>query len=137
MRVLVRGTLLVLLVAVCTAGQRASAPARPPSEITVKLGQTAGCGPGMSICFEDVLEDSRCPVGATCVWAGNAKVALMVERTGESPVRIELNTTLEPRSGKISNTTVELADLSPTRRVGEELDKRLYVVTLRLKSDQP
>lgn len=119
---------------VAYAGKR---PARPASEVTVKLGEVADCGRGMAIRFEDVLEDSRCPVGATCVWVGNGKVALSVERTGESPVKIELNTTLEPKSAKVSNTTVELADLTPTRKVGETLDKRLYVVTLKLKSDQP
>lgn len=87
----------------------------------------------MSIRFEDVLEDSRCPVGATCVWAGNARVALTVERTGEDPARIELNTLREPRSATVSGCTVDLADLTPTRKVGEELDRRAYAVTLKVK----
>ncbi|MFH1764671.1 MAG: hypothetical protein ABIF09_10810 [Gemmatimonadota bacterium] len=26
--------------------------------------------------FGEVLEDSRCPVDVTCVWAGNAKVVI-------------------------------------------------------------
>jgi hypothetical protein len=133
-KVLVRGILLFLVV-VCTAAPRASDPMRPPLEITLRMGQAVRCGRGIVIRFQDVLQDSRCPEGATCISAGNARVALSVRRTWKRPLRIELNTNLEPRIARISNYTVELVRLSPTRRVQENLDKRAYVVTLRVKSE--
>lgn len=37
----------------------------------VKIGEK-------SVKFKEVLSDSRCPTGATCVWAGEAKVLLEI-----------------------------------------------------------
>ena len=33
---------------------------------------------GHSLRFVDVVEDSRCPTGVTCIWGGRAKVRLSV-----------------------------------------------------------
>src|SRR5687767_9003680 len=51
----------------------------------------------ISIKFLAVLEDSRCPVRATCVWAGNAKIRISVKKGKSAPRIAELNTLTEPR----------------------------------------
>ncbi len=56
-----------------------------PPKIGVKLalGETVTIA-GTTIEFVKVLEDSRCPKDVTCVWAGQAKVALEVtSKSGE------------------------------------------------------
>ena len=136
MKTLVHGILL-LLIAVCAAAPRASDPRTPPYEVTLRMGQTVRCGHGIAIRFQDVLQDSRCPEGATCISAGNARVALTVRRTWRRPARIELNTNAEPRIAKISNYTVELVRLAPARKVNEKVDKKAYVITLRVKGGSP
>jgi hypothetical protein len=133
-KTLVRGILLFLVVA-CTALPRASDPMGAPLEITLRMGQMVDCGLGMAIQFQDVLQDSRCPEGASCIWAGNARVALTVKRTSRRPVSIELNTNADPKSAEIGNYSIELVHLRPTRRVNEKLDKRTYTVTLRVKGE--
>ncbi len=41
--------------------------------------------------FDSLLEESRCPVNVTCVWAGNAKISLTFFAS-ENKSRFELNT---------------------------------------------
>ncbi|RMB56453.1 hypothetical protein EAX61_14555 [Dokdonia sinensis] len=38
---------------------------------------------GVVITFLEVLEDSRCPKGTTCIWAGQAKVKVLVKEKGQ------------------------------------------------------
>lgn len=44
------------------------------------------------ICFESVVGDSRCPDGAECIWAGDAKVKLKYLRSNDDPLYFTLNT---------------------------------------------
>ena len=59
------------------------------------------------------VEDSRCPQGVTCVWAGNAKVTIKVtNRKGESKT-FDLNTNLEVRSVKFEDYEIKLVSVEP------------------------
>lgn len=122
---------LALLLASCTAAPRAGDAAQPP-EVAVKIGQSADCGGGLVIRFEAVLQDSRCPQGAACVWAGNARIALAATAAGKEPARLELNTGLEPKSATVAGRTVELLRLEPLRKVHEDMDPKAYVATLKI-----
>ena len=55
--------------------------AAPQIAIKVPLGETVVLG-DVSITFEKVIEDSRCPEGVQCVWAGNAKILVKVSHDG-------------------------------------------------------
>jgi len=46
----------------------------------------------MYICFDSVLNDSRCPTGAFCFWEGNASVRFKLEKGDNKPVLFDLNT---------------------------------------------
>ena len=35
------------------------------------------------VTFLEVLEDSRCPIGTTCIWAGQARVKVLVKGKGQ------------------------------------------------------
>ena len=64
-----------LLWAPASCDQKATVPLK--QEFDLKLGQSAVAGDErLKINFVSVVEDSRCPEGATCIWAGNAKIAL-------------------------------------------------------------
>ena len=49
----------------------------PQITFKVPLGETATVN-DIKIEFLEVVEDSRCPKGTTCVWAGQAKIKLWV-----------------------------------------------------------
>lgn len=82
----------------------------------------------LRIKFKEVLEDSRCPLNAMCVWAGNARIVLDVNGT-----LFELNTNLEPRAAFYAGYKITLIRLHPYPNVEtmpiqpEEYSASLYV----------
>ena len=49
----------------------------PTGEVRVALGESVAVD-GVPVRFVRVAEDSRCPPGVTCVWAGRARVELVI-----------------------------------------------------------
>jgi hypothetical protein len=62
--------------------QRAVALAEP-GVVAVRIGETADLGGGLLVRPVEVLEDSRCPHNARCVWAGRLRLRVNVEGVGE------------------------------------------------------
>lgn len=104
----------------------------PPADVAVRVGESAACGEGLTVKFEEVLQDSRCPQGVSCVWSGNARVALTFALSGGKPERVELNTNLEPRSLDVLGYTVQLVSLSPVPKIHEKTDAKSYTATLKI-----
>ena len=133
-KVLMTATLAFLAFCSLSPGQ---APAEPSGEeVQVAVGETAKLKPsGLTICFESVLEDSRCPRDALCVRAGNGKVSLVVGLGYCRPAPLVLNTSEAPRSSKMYGYEITLVRLEPLRKMGETIDKGRYVVTLSVKKN--
>jgi hypothetical protein len=68
--------------------EASEAPFRFPGTVAARLGQEVRLG-DIRIRPLAVVEDSRCPLGVTCVWAGRLRVRVAVSGAGE-PV-MELN----------------------------------------------
>ncbi|PKL75416.1 MAG: hypothetical protein CVV27_15490 [Candidatus Melainabacteria bacterium HGW-Melainabacteria-1] len=85
--------------------------------------------------FAAVLEDSRCPQGARCVWAGQVRVKLRF-RVGEGqPEELELR--LPAPGDKPPRTTdgvyaFALEDLLPYPSVGQQATRSDHVLKLRI-----
>ena len=107
-------------------GRRAAPPGggTPPPETRAPPGHTFTIKVGevvlvrethVIIFFEGVLEDSRCPTGVQCPWAGNAAVRFEVslDNAELAPQPIVLNTTLEPRQTDKFARTIRLEGLDP------------------------
>jgi hypothetical protein len=48
----------------------------------VKAGQTVGLTNGeLFFSFDSVINDSRCPIGIECIWAGSATIHLTFQET--------------------------------------------------------
>ena len=62
---------LLAMPLVCAALVACTAPAapRPGGTFTLERGQAVDVAPDLSVTFDDV-DDSRCPPGVHCVWAG-------------------------------------------------------------------
>lgn len=93
-RPMARTVTVVLVLFVLLVGGCASAPGPKGvdlgEECTLAVGQSAVVAGGdLEIRFVEVLEDSRCPKGAACVWEG--RVDCMVEvKEGDSSQQIKL-----------------------------------------------
>jgi hypothetical protein len=107
--------------------QDATAPSRAPEEalasasasvsldqpFELRVGRSATvAGEGLTVSFEAVPSDSRCPTGVQCVWAGNAVVQVVLSKDGKA-FGAELNTNLEPTSVDYLNYNVALVSLAP------------------------
>ena len=75
--------------------------------------------------FKEVPEDSRCPEGVTCVWAGNAQVVLILNDS-----TVNLNTYLEPMKTNASGYLVTLVAVSPYPVYEQVIKKEEYVARL-------
>ncbi len=80
-------SLLMLLVTIgCTSNKKA---VNPENKINISLGETITIE-NHQVKFVKVLEDSRCPKDATCIWAGRAIVRLEISREGKDTIAKEL-----------------------------------------------
>lgn len=99
---------------------------------TLAVRQTARVvGTGVEVTLLSVPEDSRCPAGVTCAWAGNARVRLRGGQAGAARA-VELNTTLEPRAAELLGLRVELLGVEPVPEPGEAIAPESYRARLRV-----
>lgn len=103
-------------------------------EMTLRVGEEkAVANSVVRLAFGLVVEDSRCPIDAMCVWQGNAMVELGI-RAGMGPTfPIRLNTTLEPRSTVWNGIRISLLELQPAPRAAEPTKADAYQVKVRLE----
>jgi hypothetical protein len=83
--------------------------------------------PEWNLKFAEVLEDSRCPEGAQCPWAGNAKIRLTIN--GQN---IELNSYSDPKQAAVDDYQITLEALSPYPKQNETIAKEAYRAKLRI-----
>lgn len=57
--------------------------------VAAGINQTADLGNGLRVRPLEVLEDSRCPQNARCVWAGRLRLRVNVEGVGEREITAE------------------------------------------------
>jgi hypothetical protein len=98
------------------AGCSLTAPAGVPAgrDFELALGESVMVeGSGVTLTFEDVPSDSRCPTDVVCVWAGNAQVRVVV--AGAAAGAVELNTSLDPTKAAIDGIELRLVGLAPAR----------------------
>ncbi len=79
--------------------------------------------------LDSVAEDSRCPEGMMCVWAGNARVVLTVIHALDHTA-ISLNTTLKPKEVTWLHYNFKLLSLSPYPKTAGNIKPEDYVAEL-------
>jgi len=95
-------------------------------EIQIKFGESVALERGiLTIKFKSLVGDSRCPQGVVCVWAGNAEVILEVSKN-----EIALNTLLDPKEKVVGDYNIQLLDVIPYPKAGEELKPEDYSVRI-------
>lgn len=84
----------------------------------------------LSIRFTELIEDSRCPTGTNCVWAGNAKIRISVRRSGRSAQSFELETNGAGNSVNYQGYKITLTALTPHPAINIRINRNGYVATL-------
>jgi len=88
----------------------------------------------IKIKFVEMVEDSRCPTGTNCIWAGNAKVK--IELTSRQRTQtFEINSFLQPTAVKFSGYLIKLASLTPKPAAGEKIDPSKYLAMFEVDKE--
>ena len=103
-------------------------------EFTLAVGQSAVVDDDVRLTLKAVTDDSRCPVDVTCVWEGDAKVAVEV-LTPTPRAEHELHTSgrdsHEARHGAYRITLVKLEPAPRSTATISQGDYRATLVVVR------
>lgn len=101
----------------------------------VQVGKTANFeSEDLSILFESVSMDCRCPDGAVCIWEGYVEIALKAEKKGWSPINLKLSTyNGDQDSVSFMGYSLHLVNVTPYPSIDYERDSTAYKAELILK----
>ncbi len=103
------------------------AAAQSPDTLEIKAGKAkTGSRSKLKVKFISVLEDSRCPTGAQCVWAGNAKIKISVTSKRQGTKIFEINTELGPKGDQFDGFAINLESLTPSPTTVGKIDPKKY-----------
>lgn len=97
---------------------------------TLRPGEVARVGSGLSIEFEGVTADSRCPKGEQCVRAGDATVRIGLRLAPGVRQVAELKTAAGAPPARLPGLEVRLVGLTPHPVTGRTIAPRDHVATL-------
>lgn len=100
--------------------------AQKPESLTLGAGvQKTAKKSRLKIKFIEVVEDSRCPVGVDCIWAGNAKVKVKIIGARSSK-EFEFNTNSGPKGDTFDGWSIVIDELTPAPHANKPLDPKSY-----------
>jgi hypothetical protein len=112
----------------------AAKPARDAAldqEFEIRVGQWVTIeGERLRVTFSRVAEDSRCPEGVQCIWAGNAKVVLKLSKARRRASTMSLNTGADPKQAAYRGYEVRLVKLDPYPKENRRIRRGDYAATL-------
>ena len=129
MRVIVSIAAMIALIAGCAPVETAIV-AEPGVQFSLPVGQTAVLNAnGPRITFRQVREDSRCPIDAVCIWAGDAKIELVISRDGSDDTKV-ISLTAPNNETTSGDLRIRFVGLAPAPKVGDAGPQRPYVAQL-------
>jgi|SoiMethySBSTD1v2_1073268.scaffolds.fasta_scaffold2708104_2 hypothetical protein len=125
------GASLVLVALACSA----VSPDAPSldRDFELRAGATARIdGSDLTVRFDGVPNDSRCPTDVQCISAGDATVELHVSGGGAADASHEVHTHDEPHEARHGAWSVVLVKLEPRPVSTRPTPRGDYLVTLRV-----
>jgi hypothetical protein len=120
---------LVTLLA-CTNPAEPTA-ARLDQEFTLTPGAAAVLQPeNLQVGFDQVLSDSRCPIDAICIVAGEATVRIWLSKAPRGRADLELKTAPSASQAAYDAYRVRLVSIMPSRRASQTIAPTDYSATL-------
>lgn len=125
---------IVFLIVITSIASPALAQTAFETRVTLRVGaSTTPPKTTTAVTFVGVSDDSRCPAGARCVWAGDATVTLRLQPAGGEARPLVLHSArAEQRTGEAAGLRITLERLEPSPRVDQPLDPAGYTVGLAI-----
>jgi hypothetical protein len=126
------------ILAVAIASLSLACTGNPTQPTDVPLGQSFELRAGASatlpdslkVTFNSVQNDSRCPMDAICVWAGDAIVKVALSQSGGNMAERDLHTNTSGTQAAYLAYTIKLVTLAPYPRSDRPIRPEDYVATL-------
>lgn len=120
-------------VAACTSNPPALPTGPVNSQIVLAPGETVSVSAAsISVRFESVVNDSRCPGDAVCITAGAATIRLGVLPSGGGLIYYDAHTTNVPVV-RYNDLTITLENLAPYPFASRPTKPADYRATLRIR----
>ncbi len=90
------------------------------------------CEKQIFIRFANVMQDSRCPGNAVCVWQGTAIIGISINNDEKKIIPLEIN---KPIQQEIMDGlwSIELAELTPTPVLNQSINPNDYIAKIRMR----
>ena len=126
--------LSICLLSFCACRKTVVGPGKDGHVAIAQCKEFAVDNETVSVCLEQVLNDSRCPANANCIWAGSAVVRLKVQKgnRAESVVLATFEYADYKRAKPVMGYLVEMLDLYPYPELGPNPLPRDYVAEVRV-----
>lgn len=136
MKKLIFFEVFLLILLMCCKNEISQSTLQLDKSIELKYGEIIkNSNYNISIVLDSVLNDSRCPTGAQCVWAGNASVRF-VYSSGSRKVSFVLNTLSSFRTDSlIDGYRIKLEKLTPYPELGIEIKQADYKAEIEIKKE--
>lgn len=109
-----------------------SAEAQSVQSATIRINQSKKFSRSkLTVKFIELVEDSRCPQGVDCVWAGNARIKIEVSN-GRSRETFEVNTNVGARGASFGGYAINFIGLTPYPRANVRLSRNAYRATFEI-----
>lgn len=135
-KILLLGFLVVLglVIAGCAKSNPNEIQVTANTNFDLGVGKTAIVkGENISIRFDSVTEDSRCPTGVTCIWAGQAKCNMSVIVKGvTTPVVLTQSGGSEGNMQGFAGKYQVSFILNPYPKAGSQIKPQDYVLSMKL-----
>ena len=130
--------LLLLSVGCADALPPQSQPTATSARVTLAPGEDASTlGGAVTLRFDDVVSDSRCPTSEQCVWAGRAEVALTVTARGASASYRVFAPGASPTGVAHEDLYIELLQLDPHPKTSRGIANCSAMPTIQAKKFDP
>ena len=122
--------LILALILTFAFGSFFQTEAKAQKQIKVQVSRQKNVpGTKMTIKFDSLVEDSRCPEGTTCIWAGNAKIKVTVKMRGSQAKTFEMNTNLGAKGETYEGYAINLESLTPAPKDNIRINRNGYTAT--------
>ena len=110
---------IVLVALFCCKNDFISAPLVLNKPIELRYGEISkNADYNISIVLDSVLNDSRCPIGMECIWAGNAEVRFIYSSANSTQPFVLNTLTSFPTDTLIEGYRIKLNTLTPYPEAG-------------------
>lgn len=106
-----------------------------PQTVRLAIGSEIQlASPSVRLKLEAVTQDSRCPIGATCVWAGSVTLRFSVVPATGSATEILLDS---ERPDSSAGVVLRIAAVTPVPRLDTTIDPKDIRVELEISARSP